>query len=391
MNDAAVKDNKQTQFWMMLGPLFIASTLFVTALRPATGLWSLPMVAIVGLLLCLKWRWKGVLAGVGMLLVALVVYLNAHATQGMWWPIVLFLSIASGFVTTVLGMEESFYAWDMLNKETHDQKKMITSFNQRMQQSQHEFDREHQKISSQLEQINQALVQKNEDIKQKDEEIHSMNRLLFLARDELNTMASVADEKNTLQMTVKELSKQLYEQSTQFQQLKSRWEEDVKRLEYLRSVQGELQELMGGQEDQQTLCNQLQHEKETLQQSHDNLRNEYEKLVNSIAKTEPELPGGGDSREIRRLEGLHQQLREQFVEKSALLTATRKELFLAQEMLVAFHKESEDAKMNNEIENEYYFGKILSSAERELAESEQKDLEIEHLHEIICGLMDTKG
>jgi len=520
MNLSNSKFNVKAQFWMLLGPLFIGCILFISSMKATVEPWTLPVIAIFGLLLCYKWHWKGVFLGITFLLTALIFHFNVHSFENWLWTSIQALSIASAFALTTLCFEESNYTWGVLNHEIQEQKNIITSFNQRLQEAQNTSDRELQTLFTQIEQLDKALTQSHQTIAARDERLRIADSLLSIVRDELTTthshhekllselqtarhqaasyaqhfeaqkgeeepMISLAthesemnlrnqeiqdlkssmeslvsreiqlcqqlqtnqnellllkrqqneteahflslsedkvklqdmndllseqlsvmknelitnqadhaqlaqmcehtlQQKNSIEqehLAMKIRMDELYQQSVHFQMLQDQWHEDVKQLEYLRSVQTELQVLMGEQVDQQSLCSQLQDEKEILQQSLENLKNEYERLIN--APVTSTVQNTDHIREIRRLEGLYQQLREQFNEKSTVLTETRRELFHTQEMLAALHKESEEAKFNNEIENEYYIGKLLSSAEDELTIIEQKDREIEHLHDLI--------
>ena len=95
-----------------------------------------------------------------------------------------------------------------------------------------------------------------------------------------------------------------------------------------------------------------------------------------------------DDRELRRIEGLYQQLRQQFADKSEVLSTTRKELFVTQEKLSALQKEMEEAKVYEDSETAESLQKLIAAAESELALSEQQHTtEISRLHEVIDSLM----
>lgn len=88
--------------------------------------------------------------------------------------------------------------------------------------------------------------------------------------------------------------------------------------------------------------------------------------------------------ELRRIENIHQQLREQFAEKSQILTATRKELFLTQEKLLAFQIDRDEAKIDEDKETTELLCQFSVQAEKEFALMEQEHTsEIHYLHEVI--------
>lgn len=99
-----------------------------------------------------------------------------------------------------------------------------------------------------------------------------------------------------------------------------------------------------------------------------------------------------DTREVRRLEGLYQQLREQFEEKSATLDVTRKELFYSQEQVAALQKDFEEYRVNGGRELEQQLSELMAAAEREVATIERdSQQEIESLHALVNSLMANKG
>jgi hypothetical protein len=84
-------------------------------------------------------------------------------------------------------------------------------------------------------------------------------------------------------------------------------------------------------------------------------------------------------RQVRKLEGLYLQLREQFYEKSVMLDRTRQELFLTQEQRLSLEKALEEERVFDLSENEKLlqvnlesltteYEKIISDYQQELEE-----------------------
>lgn len=122
-------------------------------------------------------------------------------------------------------------------------------------------------------------------------------------------------------------------------------------------------------------CSRLQQERQLLQ---DKLNEAEHKLT--IA---PE-PVIADDRELRRIEAMYQQLKQQFNEKSEVLTATRRELFFKEEQLLALQKDFDESILAKELEAGFAVEKALSQAEKELlVEHDWQQAEISHLHELI--------
>lgn len=93
-------------------------------------------------------------------------------------------------------------------------------------------------------------------------------------------------------------------------------------------------------------------------------------------------------KEIRRLEGLYNQLRQQFAEKTEVLAITRRELFSTQEKLASLQKEVEESRICGSGEVDISLQKLLQEAESELESAEAEHAaEIARLHEVIDSLM----
>lgn len=93
-------------------------------------------------------------------------------------------------------------------------------------------------------------------------------------------------------------------------------------------------------------------------------------------------------RELRRIEGLYQQIREQFNEKSNVLGITRRELFETQEKVFSLQKKIEEMEFFGENETEQSLYRIISLTEAELKKhitefNEEKAL----LHQLVDVLI----
>lgn len=96
-----------------------------------------------------------------------------------------------------------------------------------------------------------------------------------------------------------------------------------------------------------------------------------------------------DHQEKRRLEGLYQQLRDQFAEKSEILSATRRQLFFAEEKCLALQKELDETKIYGGDESSEVLYRLIATAERELTLIEQQHaMELKSLHNFIDALID---
>lgn len=177
----------------------------------------------------------------------------------------------------------------------------------------------------------------------------------------------VKANENELQLQVKALS----EHSLEFEQLKHK-----------------LADFDVLQQENHELLQKLSHQKEAVVI----LSAEKEQLIDQLqqlqVKQQEALETVVDDRELRRLEGLYQQLRQQFSEKTDVLASTRRELFTTQEKLLALQKDIEEAKIYDDSESSESLHRLIAAAESELALAEQQHtVEINRLHEVIDSLM----
>lgn len=492
--------NAQAQLWALTGPLLIACTFLIIAIRAASMPWGLPLVALVGLLICYQWHWRGVLISLCLLIGVLTYNLSIVPTTDWLWFITLAASIAAAFVVTALSLEESRYAWQLLHREAGEQKLSISHLSQQVEVSRKEIEDQHRLLSGQIDKLESHL-----NLSQ--EKISSAENLVFLARDELTkshahqqkllqdlletrqkavTMEQRLEDQQASIDTVhaakiaatEPLKRLIATRDSEIEELKISLEailsEDRLVRQQLTSAEAQVTSLREHQKaessstsklkekdiQQQTTIQELNfhldalskektlletnleklkreldqlranekaHEGKYLQllethkieieslqmvvKSHKNdlvqlqqqwqrdkqqLVAEKESLAVQLQQVKEELqslpppsaqPAHSDTRELRRVEGLYNQLRNQFAQKSATLDSTRRELFHAQEQLTTAQKEMEETKLIHEREIESHLSKLLNSAERELSVEDRLQKEIDQLHEIIASLM----
>jgi hypothetical protein len=116
---------------------------------------------------------------------------------------------------------------------------------------------------------------------------------------------------------------------------------------------------------------------QTLTEALENVREENKKLAEDLAS----------GRESRRLQGLHKQLKMQFDEKCKVLDETRRELFTAQEKIVASQHQLELNELNANKAHEEHCKTLLADAAREIeiVEKEYQE-EIANLYSLVDNL-----
>jgi chromosome segregation ATPase len=183
--------------------------------------------------------------------------------------------------------------------------------------------------------------------------------------DELRT-ASLLKEKEAQEHLLN-----LTKRCSHLEEVEAKLTHCTEQLMQLTKVQSEAQEL-------KAYCDHLQTEKETLAAQIQQLQSDNQPKPDTVVS----------DRELRRIQGLYKQLREQFAEKSSTLDVTRKQLFLSEEKLAALQKEMEESRLYDEYEVDTHLSSLLTSAEKELVGTEHRyESEIQQLHEVIDRLI----
>lgn len=235
MEDAAKKKNNQTIIWAILGPLLFSSLLVAILLHPASTPWGLPFAALMGVLACHVWGWRGMAMSTTLLLGVLAYYLSIHSSS--LWLILVSLCIASTFIVTLLCSEECQRSWELLAKAVEDSKQTIRNLNERANAIQSKLLNDQGEFSLSIERLKREIIAK-------DEKLHSGDRLVALARDELSAVYAnqekliqelfqLRQESATLKVTVEELRENASEsgQAKEKALLQSKYEARIKEVQ----------------------------------------------------------------------------------------------------------------------------------------------------------------
>ncbi len=176
----------------------------------------------------------------------------------------------------------------------------------------------------------------------------------------------------------------------------SKEEEMCRELDNLSSVHAEAQAANASNLRLISDCNVLKYEISSLKQELENIHKDKEALIQECALQKDKTPLLHNNeeeelkrfREIRRLEGLYLQMRDQFHEKSRVLDGTRRELFLMQEKFLSIQKDFESKEMFGDNDSEECLYEIISGTEAELRQQViEFDKETVRLHQLIDVLM----
>ena len=176
--------------------------------------------------------------------------------------------------------------------------------------------------------------------------------------------------------------------SAQIEDLSFKWSQATQQIA---QWQHQLSELQNKLNAQQAEIQSMTQEKSSILQSLE----EKKGLILTLEEKNAELqvlqavPSSvNDERNAARAEAKYAQLRQQFEEKSSVLDATRRELFLTQEELLRLQKEMDEMHVFEINETEAKLQDFLISMEKDLShkEMEHQD-EVQALHDVISSLI----
>lgn len=461
MNTAVKKEELPAQLGVMLGPLFVIGIVLAMNIHAASLQWKLPLISLVGLLLCYFWRWRGCLLASALLFTASAFELFQHPSAGIAWTLLLALSFAVSFVVTTLFLDESQAILDRLSGHTHQAEEALMQIKE-LSNVQTQLESERQALTLHLGQVKKELLEKEENLR-------SHEKLIGIVREEL--MASHSQQEKLLQelfeshqqvAVLEQQAARLQDQQAQAQRAMQEAaqsaltkETDIHQAQEAQVLHDVLIQEMKEQ------INVLSIEKQSLERTLTSLQNEFEDLSLLAAKkseisdaqyveirflkaiveelkiaqaqatniSNANLLSDRDafkseilslkqelrekeiliqesalqklesativneeeckrSRELRRMEGLYRQMREQFNEKSLMLDSTRRELFCMQEKFLSLQKELEEKEIFGERDYEQSLYYILSITEGELKhQMNEFNRETTQLYELIDVLM----
>lgn len=391
VNSKAEKAN--TSLWGVVGPFLISCTFFIIAIRFSSMRWELPLIGLLGFLISSKWHWKGVLISICLLIGFLIYSLNVDSAEWLWLT-VLTSSIAATFIITALSQEESRYAWEILRHDAHEQENAISALLHKYEDSKKELEQQQHLFSLKQDQF-------QTDIRLSQEKVVASEKLLKCTQEDLAKTHSqhqkifqeLASERLKSDFLQKQLEKEKAANNTflvELESLRRQHQYEIENLAKLKNAKILHETTI---QDLNQRIDILSKEKSAIETSFTQLQNEFSNLSLNFQKLSEQttLPSNNnDDREFRRMEGLYNQLREQFAQKSALLDTTRQELFHAQEKLLKSQKEMDEYKLLHEREADAQISKILRSAENELRNSEQQQIEIEQLQDLISTLLASR-
>lgn len=322
--------------WAILGPVILALTISLAFMRFHAS--PIPFVAIAGLLLTHFAKWRGLFASAALLGITCAVLFFFQPLPLWIWDAVFAAACLASLVVARLGFDEY---------ELRVARRLLDAerINMAAEDAEEAFQSERSALLITIETL-KGEVQRASDA------LAAKEHLLGLTRDEIGVID--VDRQRVMKSFVEtqrvndDMKQKINDLTIQIQETTQQQSQELN--EYIKTLESE---------KEQALSN-------------------YQKLVEEVA----------ENREVRRMQGFYNQLREQFEEKSKVLDETRRELFAAQEKVAsAEHASSSHDLIYNKAHDEYC-KQLLAAAAEEVEHLEQ---EIVHLQAVIDSLMAPQG
>jgi hypothetical protein len=243
----------------------------------------------------------------------------------------------------------------------------------------------------------QAKLKNYIDADQENQELHEklnqQNQILAIANHEkehlLEQLERLHEKQTEIDLLAHKKLQEKYEKLLEENELLEYQNEELQKLKNENGIiQQKLEAFIATEQENEDLREKLNYQIETIATAISEKKCLLEQLQQLQEKQKENSESLMNSRELRRIEGLYLQLRQQFTEKSNVLLQTRRELFETQEKLLVFQKEREEAKIDDDKEINESLHRLITAAESEIALVEhQHALEINRLHEVIESLL----
>ncbi len=415
----------RTFFWGSIPSILLLFTIGVSFFSPSVFSAYLPFFALIGGLICLRWKSVG-LGGcfLGLALLVLGLYREIPVDQ-RFWQMGLVFSLAIDFFILLLAVEEIDTG---MKKVIETSRKQASELNQSQLEWQHctaewktlqkSLEEEIEQLKEEAEQrvIEKEQTQKRIELIQSEIELLTSQKAYFVAeakkgqqRGEEQRVAIQEELEHLKEVQEAAAKKELESQKAAIQeeltQLKAKQEhvlqEKLAQLEAAQesAFQQELAQLKASQESafQEKLAqlkakqeNILQEELTQLKATQENVLQEelaqlkatQERVLQekqAQLKVEQEEASQPPSADQRKLEGMLKQLRMQFDEKSHILSQTRKDLFATESKLLALKHEQELRALSPERDGEKCYETALNDLVDEVRSLEEERTMLEEL------------
>lgn len=449
MNAKEKKLERQVEIWTLLGPFIMIMTLTVILIKPTHHQLYIPLAALIGIPICWKWKLPGFVVSLGILS-ALMTYQSLYTSHDfILWDFLLGIAVALTFAVTALSFKEVEAVLRNIQSESSARLQSFIMAGEKIKALETKNESE---LAIQLSRINVLQDNLTEKARQlqsyeqivnvaREELLHTIRQneafqqevfntrhelaLLEQKLEELNAQPTAIADVTNFESEIQALHDRIGKLASEKEYAENALGHMQKELESLKALDAEKdlklksytdaiqktkesaalseQELVLYRQKTEDLLaaytskekalteqlNLAKADKEQTEQAIQALQFERDSLQHKLANT-PEEPPQEDMHALRRMEGMYNQLREQFEEKCQTLDETRRELFLVQEELLRLQRDSDEQQKFGVSETDLAFGKLLKSVEKEFSEVKQEyGQETEALYGLVQHLMGT--
>lgn len=402
MNPISTKAESRLNLLSMIGPASVILSILALVIKESPVYIDLSATALLGLLL--SWRFKILgLCGASILLNLVLAYNFFQNKEALTlWELGLAGSLELSFVVTAFASAELKDVFQKACKaacenallEIEEWKEKITATVSGKE-----------KIANELELLKDKLLPLQDSLKSNIEQKEMFERLLEMAKTEVLQLGAEKEKAEQNYYALKNETSRLSllandseEEAKSLNRLNQKLQEDIKALisshtekesqinthtlnvldlEWkIEKLNDEVQQYKSKLRDAQGEAQSLGEKLEALIDKLKNLQTEKDDLEKALAEAlNPTTESADPNKELKRVNGLYNQLREQFKEKSQVLDETRRTLFQVQEEYNLFQK----SKVEEQIqEQEAFQSHILSLSEH----IQQLETEVKVLHEL---------
>ncbi len=337
----------KVQFWAVLGPFVIIQTMFVSIVRVSPENFYLPLAALIGIPICLRWKLRG---GLAMAILVVVMFLATHSagsSDDRFWQFGMVIALVLGFVVTALSFEEVDSMIKFIHLESKSRLDNLMRVDEKLREAQEQQHLDCEEFGGKIkalvkgsegyerrievyEKTEETLREEIEDFYQHKEKL--LEEIFKVRRSHANISADYDDA----MVKVEEL--QQFRTSTR----------DDRENGLLDALETTKKELHDRDAEISRLCiidedkdRELLKEKQCRCQGEEQIEKLKTVLSDTIkealSKKEFSVPANG-------FEGMYNQLQEQFRDKSVVLDKTRADLFLYHEKVEVLERDkfSED-------------------------------------------------
>lgn len=394
---------KQIFIGPFVGPFLALLTMAVALFYYSPEQMELPLAGLAGIYFSWKWRIRGIAIAWVLLTAVVSIKIVSSVTPSMWWNLTLATSLALASLITGLTQHQIRNHLEWKYQDTVEQQGRLAIVEGRLNTILQTVQQERTEAQNLIDSLKNDLKASLEDaeseknvqnsLKNDFEQIErAFKELDVESKSTTEQLAKLQNEYKAAQAVISNFEKReskFEEQESELKELRHTlnayqhqivsYKEDLQQGRQQQTLIEEMSELIETLTREKTL---LESSLGTLQKEREDHRANEENRVNEestdVVVTD-KSPG-----ELRRLQGFHLQLKEQFAEKSKILDETRRELFLVQEQLnVALLEIKEKDLTSAQITLDEHIEHLTKAESAWKRDVEETNEEIQRLYAII--------